>query len=106
MVGRGGGVQRVRAARGLTAIAASRPDALASGAAVNPVHLGNGSLAGTTPVGGTSVSLTTTQPVADTAVTVAARVGDTADLQLWLGMVGHMIGAGAPPPPHPKTAPA
>ena len=98
MVRRGGGVQRVRAATGLTAIAASRPDALATGAAANPVHLGNGSLAVTTPVGATSVSLTTTQPVADTPVTVAARVGDTADLQLWLGMVGHMIVAGPLPP--------
>jgi hypothetical protein len=98
MVRRGGGVQRVRAATGLTAIAASRPDALATGAAANPIHLGNGSLAVTTPVGATSVSLTTTQPVADTPVTVAARVGDTADLQLWLGMVGHMIVAGPLPP--------
>ena len=98
MVRRGGGVQRVRAATGLTAIAASRPDALATGAAANPVHLGSGSLAVTTPVGATSVSLATTQPVADTPVTVAARVGDTADLQLWLGMVGHMIVAGPLPP--------
>jgi hypothetical protein len=98
MVRRGGGVQRVRAATGLTAIAASRPDALATGAAANPVHLSNGSLAVTTQVGATSVSLTTTQPVADTPVAVAARVGDTANLQLWLGMVGHMIVAGPLPP--------
>jgi hypothetical protein len=98
MVRRGGGVQSVRAATGLTAIAASRPDALATAAAAKPVHLGNSSLAVTTPVGATSVSLTTTQPVADTPVTVAARVGDTADLQLWLGMVGHMMVAGPLPP--------
>src|SRR5258705_5778065 len=77
MVRRGGGGQRVPAATGFTAIAASRPDALATGAAANPVHLGSGSVAGATPGGATPVSLTTTQPVAVPPLTLAPHVRGT-----------------------------
>jgi len=76
------------AATGLTAIAASRPDALATGAAANPVHLGNGSLAVTTPVGATSVSLTTTQTGSrHPCHRRRPLLAIPATCKLWLGMV-------------------
>ncbi|HEV7420669.1 MAG TPA: hypothetical protein VGO30_12585 [Mycobacterium sp.] len=97
MVRRGGGVQGVRAATGFNAVAASSPGASATGPAANLVHIDGSSLAATTSVGSTRVSLITTRPVAGVPVTVAARVGEIADLQLWLGMVGHMIVTGPLP---------
>jgi hypothetical protein len=100
MVRRGGGVQMVRAVPGVNAVAASHPGPSATGPVgpANPVHLDSSSLAATTTVGSVRVSLMTTRPVAGMPVTVAARVGDTADLQPWLGMVGHMIVTGPLPP--------
>jgi hypothetical protein len=100
MVRRGGGVQMVRAVAGVNAVAVSRPgpSTIEPVGPVNPVHLDSSSLTATTAVGSARVSLTTTRPVAGMPVTVAARVGDTADLQAWLGMVGHMIVAGPLPP--------
>jgi hypothetical protein len=97
MVRRGGGVQEVRAATGFNAVAAFSPGASATGPAANLVHLDASSLAATTAVGSTRVSLITTRPVAGVPVTVAARVGEIAHLQLWLGMVGHMIVTGPLP---------
>jgi hypothetical protein len=93
LVRRGGGVQLVRAAAGLDVTGAP-----GTAATPDPVRLGAGPVTGTTTVGGTPVTVTTTSPVAGTPTTVTARVGDTADLQPWLGMAGHLIIAGPLPP--------
>ena len=89
LVRRGGGVQLVRAAGGLDVV--GTPGAAAP---VNPVQLSGGQ---TTGIGANHVTVTTTAPVAGTATSVNARFGDTADLQPWLGMAGHMIVAGPLP---------
>jgi hypothetical protein len=93
LVRRGGGVQLVRAAAGIDVGGA--PAAAASVAV--PLQLGGGQLTGVTAVGGTQVTLTTTTPAAGEPTTVTARVGDTDDLQPWLGMAGHLIVAGPLP---------
>ena len=105
LVRRGGGVQMVRATTGLDvapAPAADPPDAAAA-TPVNPVHLSAGRTRGATAVDSTHVTVTTTTPVAGIPTTVTARIGDTADLQPWLGMAGHLIAAG-PLPPADTTA--
>jgi hypothetical protein len=101
LVRRGGGVQMVRAAAGLEAIAGtaggtSGLDA-ASAATPGPVHLDATTGTAHTVVDRDTVTVTTTRPVTGIPVTVAARFGDTADLQPWLGMVGHLIVAGPLP---------
>jgi hypothetical protein len=100
MVRRGGGMQMVRAVPGVNAVTAPEPSPPSSGPGgpVNLVRLDSSALAATTAVGSARVSITATRPVAGIPVTVDARVGDTADLQPWLGMVGHMIVAGPLPP--------
>jgi hypothetical protein len=93
LVRRGGGVQLVRAAAGLD-VAPART-AGSPGAVPDPVHVGaGGSNTGMAVVGGVRVTVTTTNAVAGMPTTVTARVGDAADLQPWLGMVGHLIIAG------------
>jgi hypothetical protein len=99
LVRRGGGVQLVRAAGGLDVVPS--PDAAGAPAPgpPPPVRLGAGRNTGTTTVAGsTRVTVTTSAPVAGKPVTVTATVGDTPDLQPWLGMAGHMIVAGPLPP--------
>lgn len=99
-VRRGGGVQMVRAARGLDVAPGpgSGPHPPRTSAPANPVGLGPGRTTGTTVVDSTHITLTATRPVAGTPTTVTARMGDTADLQPWLGMAGHMVVAGPLPP--------
>jgi hypothetical protein len=85
LVRRGGGVELVRAAAGLDV---TGPPGAA--AAVRPVELSGGRTSGTTM----GVTVSTTTPVAGTPTSLNARVGDTADIQPWLGMAGHLIVAG------------
>ncbi|CAN5143726.1 hypothetical protein BH09ACT8_BH09ACT8_08540 [soil metagenome] len=101
LVRRGGGVQMVRAAAGLDvtegpAGAHTEPDT-ARAATPRPTHLDTTADTADTVVDGIAVTVTTTRPAAGIPVTVAARIGDTADLQPWLGMVGHLIVAGPLP---------
>ncbi|WP_324192420.1 hypothetical protein [Nocardia transvalensis] len=84
---RGGGVQMVRAATGFTV------DPGPAVAQVNPLRLGADTTASIV-VESTPVTVTNTPARAGTPVTLTARFGDAADLQPWLGMVGHMIVAG------------
>ncbi|MFF0491425.1 hypothetical protein ACFYTQ_20570 [Nocardia sp. NPDC004068] len=84
---RGGGVQLVRAATGLSV----GPGAAA--ASIEPVRLTAGNTAATT-VADVPVTITTTSPRAGTPTTLTARFGDRPELQPWLGMVGHLIVAG------------
>ncbi|WP_406277597.1 hypothetical protein OH799_08520 [Nocardia sp. NBC_00881] len=93
---RGGGVQMVRVVAGFTVapnqasgVAPPRPDV--------PLHLGAGDRTGSTVIEAVPVTIRTTTPLAGTPTTITAEVGDTADLQPWLGMVGHMIMAGPLP---------
>ena len=88
---RGGGVQLVRSASGVDVT--SGP----SGApAPSPVPLVSGQAAERT-VSGTPVSLSATLAPAGAATTIVATFGNTADLQPWLGMLGHLIVAGPIP---------
>lgn len=80
---RGGGDQLLRSATGLDV----GPGAAAAPAPV-PAGLGN------RMVSGTAVRLTASALSAGTPATITAQVGDTAGLQLWLGMLGHMIVVG------------
>jgi hypothetical protein len=98
---RGGGVQMVRAAAGLdvlpagSAVAApsARPDTTGS-----PLRLGDGPTSVSTVIDATPITVTTTAPMAGKSTTITATVGNTADLQPWLSMIGHMIVAGPLPP--------
>ncbi|WP_024802662.1 hypothetical protein [Nocardia sp. BMG51109] len=56
---------------------------------------------GTTPPS-SELSLRTTDPIAGSPSTLTVRFGGPADLQLWLGMLGHLIAVG----PLPESAPA
>jgi hypothetical protein len=96
---RGGGVQLVRATPGLDVVAASP----ATAPSVQPEPTGSplrmvGPMAASTVIGSTPITVTATGAMAGTPTTITARVGDTADLQPWLSMVGHMIVAGPLPP--------
>ena len=90
---RGGGVQLVRAAAGFDVGPA--PDgsdtARASEPAGAPLRPG---MRATATADGTPIEVTTTAAAAGAPLTITAKVGDSADLQPWLGMVGHMIVAG------------
>ncbi|WP_200302907.1 hypothetical protein [Streptomyces adelaidensis] len=86
---RGGGVQHVRSATGLTVGDGSpRGDAPATPAELTPQG------PGTRTVDGVPVRLSASSPTAGAASTLTARVGDTPTLQPWLGMIGHMIVVG------------
>jgi hypothetical protein len=101
LVRRGGGVQLVRAAAGIDVTGPAVPPA-----APAPVRLGSRQLTGTATAGGNPVTVTTTAPAAGEPTTVTARVGDTGDLQPWLGMAGHLIVAGPLPAAGPVGAAA
>jgi hypothetical protein len=88
---RGGGVQLVRSAGGVDVTAGP-----ASAVAPAAPTLVSGRAARMT-VGGMPVSVTATIAPAGSATTVVATFGDTADLQPWLGMLGHLIVAGPLP---------
>ncbi|MFX0577648.1 hypothetical protein [Nocardia nepalensis] len=90
---RGGGVQMVRAAGGFTVL----PGDAAPQSASAPVHLGSGDKSASIVIDGNPVTIRTTTAVAGAPTTITAEFGDTADLQPWLGMVGHMIMAGPLP---------
>ncbi|MBL1112855.1 hypothetical protein JK364_10675 [Streptomyces sp. 110] len=86
---RGGGIQQVRSATGLT---------VADGSARGGPPTLSAELAprgpGTRTIDGVPVRLSAPSPRAGAATTLIARVGDTPTLQPWLGMVGHMIVVG------------
>ncbi|MEV6333677.1 hypothetical protein AB0M12_03060 [Nocardia vinacea] len=98
---RGGGAQMVRAASGFTVL----PGAAAPESASVTVHLGGGDKIVSSVVDGNPVTVRTTTPVAGAPTTITAEFGDAADLQPWLGMVGHLIMAG-PLPSDPDIAAA
>ncbi|MEV8633092.1 hypothetical protein AB0395_15675 [Streptosporangium sp. NPDC051023] len=81
---RGGGVQLIRSATGLDV-----GEGLSTVTAL-PVPGGLGAR----NVDGIRVDLTASTLSAGTASTITAKVGETADLQPWLGMVGHLIVVG------------
>ncbi|MCO6007001.1 hypothetical protein NE236_18600 [Actinoallomurus purpureus] len=86
---RGGGVQQLRSATGIDAVSVSGAAArTTSGDA--PTRAGTGSQT----VAGVRVRLTASSTVAGKAAALTARVGDTATLQPWLGMLGHLIVVG------------
>ena len=102
---RGGGVQLVRAATGLDVLPASpavaagiQPDPTAS-----PLQLGDSRTTASTVIASTPITVTAAGAMAARPTTITAKVGDTADLQPWLSMIGHMIVAG-PLPPNGSTA--
>jgi len=100
IVCRGGGVQLVRAAEGLDAGPlgnTSGPVTTQEHTARRPVRLGDGQVAGSTVIDATPITVTAGRAMAGTPTTITARAGDTADLQPWLGMVGHMIVVGPLP---------
>lgn len=86
---RGGGIQHVRSATGLTVADGSAR----GGAPTLPAEL-TPQGPGTRTIDGVSVRLSAPSPTAGEASTLNARVGDTPTLQPWLGMVGHMIVVG------------
>lgn len=88
---RGGGVQFVRSAAGVDVT--SGP---ATASTTPPLSLVSAH-AGRLTVSGTPVSVIATIAPAGSATTIVATFGDTADLQPWLGMLGHLIIAGPLP---------
>ncbi|WP_245745886.1 hypothetical protein [Nocardia altamirensis] len=98
---RGGGVQMVRAATGFVATPNDGAPASNSGAPTGtagaPLHLGGSATSASTTVNGTAITVRTSAAVAGTPTTLVAEIGDSADLQPWLGMVGHLIMAGPLP---------
>jgi hypothetical protein len=83
----GGGVQLLRSASGITV--ASGP----AGSLQAAVEIAAGRYASTT-VAGTPVTMNTTPAMAGSATTIAANFGSGAQLQPWLGMLGHLIVVG------------
>lgn len=88
---RGGGVQLVRSPSGIDVTTGSTAPNPAP-----PIHLASAQTA-TDTVSGSPVSLTATIAPAGSATTVIATFGTTADLQPWLGMLGHLLVAGPIP---------
>lgn len=86
---RGGGVQLVRSATGLDVTAGAAP----APAAPAPLEVGTADKA-TTTVSGVPVSIAAIGTTTASATTLTATVGDTATLQPWLGMLGHLIVVG------------
>jgi hypothetical protein len=84
---RGGGVQQLRSATGIDAVSSSGARPTAGDA---PAQAGTSSRT----VAGVEVRLSASSLVAGKATVLTARVGDTATLQPWLGMVGHLIVVG------------
>ncbi len=90
---RGGGVQLVRSASGIDVTTGAASGVVAP---PPPPSLVAGRAAEET-VARTAVSVTATIAPAGSATTIVATFGNTADLQPWLGMLGHMIIAGPLP---------
>ncbi|GIF26749.1 hypothetical protein BJ973_000160 [Actinoplanes tereljensis] len=82
---RGGGVQMLRSASGFDV---TGPGTAAPAAAPLPAT------GGSRTIDGTAVQVAMLPAVAGTPVTLRAQVGDRADLQPWLGMLGHLIVVG------------
>ncbi|MEU7768124.1 hypothetical protein AB0B25_23810 [Nocardia sp. NPDC049190] len=93
LVRRGGGVQMVRAATGFM-VSAGESAGVSPAAPQALIHLDGATTTGSMMMGDTLVTATTTPPTAAAPVTITVAIGDTADLQPWLGMVGHLIVAG------------
>lgn len=93
---RGGGVQQVRSASGLDiADGASGEGAVRTGVGgPGPAPAPAPEGLGTRSVNGVRVRLSAPSLTAGEASVLTARIGDTATLQPWLGMVGHMIVVG------------
>ncbi|NUP15181.1 MAG: hypothetical protein HOZ81_03570 [Streptomyces sp.] len=89
---RGGGVQEVRSATGIDATDSTK---------ASSVGVSTREGTGTRTVDGISVRMTASSLVAGKAAVLTARIGNSATLQPWLGMVGHMIVVG---PLKSKTA--
>ncbi|WP_432420953.1 hypothetical protein, partial [Nocardia brasiliensis] len=92
---RGGGVQMARAATGVTVARGTAGTAAPPSPA--PVSLGGPVTSGSLVLDGTPIEVETTAAVAGQPTTITAEVGDVAELQPWLGMVGHLIVAGPIP---------
>ncbi|SNT53819.1 hypothetical protein SAMN05216276_105722 [Streptosporangium subroseum] len=86
---RGGGVQQLRSATGVDAVPGSGAAARTTSDDAPP-QAGTG----TRTVAGVDVRLTASSLVAGRAAVLTARVGETATLQPWLGMLGHLIVVG------------
>jgi hypothetical protein len=84
---RGGGVQMLRSATGLDA----------TGAAADPADPAPMTTNERRVINGTTVQIAMSDPPAGTPATLRARIGTTADLQPWLGMLGHLIVVGPLP---------
>ncbi|WP_345653339.1 hypothetical protein [Streptomyces tremellae] len=82
---RGGGVQQLRSATGLTVSGDTPEHAAQPPRAQGP---------GTRTLDGVPVRFSTSSSRAGTATTLTARVGTTPVLQPWLGMIGHLIVVG------------
>jgi hypothetical protein len=89
---RGGGVQLIRSVVRIGTGSAA-PSVMPPGAGIRTVT-------------GTPVALTVNGNSAGVPSTISARVGDQPDLQLWLGMVGHLIVIGPLPDAEPVGASA
>lgn len=88
---RGGGVQLVRSPTGIDVTAGP-----STAPAVSPLSLVSGRAANET-VAGTQVSVTASVAPAGAATTIVGTFGHNADVQPWLGMLGHLIIAGPVP---------
>ncbi|GAB7039431.1 MULTISPECIES: hypothetical protein [Catenuloplanes] len=103
---RGGGLQLIRSPRGFTVDGTPPPAGPAApGDAGSPVVASGSRVAGA--AGAVPVRLSTPDRlVAGAPALLTARVGDTATLQPWLGMVGHMIVVGPLDADRPDTGAA
>ena len=86
---RGGGVQLARSATGLDVTAGATPAPVVP----TPLRVTTARKA-TTTVSGVPVSIAAIGTTTASATTLTATVGDTATLQPWLGMLGHLIVVG------------
>ncbi|MFI7129493.1 hypothetical protein ACIBQ1_27600 [Nonomuraea sp. NPDC050153] len=91
---RGGGVQQLRSATGIDAVPGSGARTTSGDA---PAQAGTGART----VAGVDVRLTASSLVAGKAAVLTARVGETATLQPWLGMIGHLVVVGPLSPKAP-----
>jgi hypothetical protein len=101
----GGGVQLVRSAMGLDVTPSSAPTEAGAptdpGAMVEPLTLSEANPSGTVSVDGNDVDFAASGLTAGSVGSLAVTTGGENDLQLWLGMLGHLIVAG----PVPGNAP-
>ncbi|MEV5649197.1 hypothetical protein AB0L57_13170 [Nocardia sp. NPDC052254] len=103
---RGGGVRMIRAAAGFDVGPASDGARATDFAGSHTVRMSGPGSAGaalrpgqraTATADGMPIEVATTAAAAGAPLTITAKVGETAGLQPWLGMVGHMIVAGPVP---------